>query len=142
MAVDWVELVTGGSSSNGCSLPDTGVCTTCQTNRCYFCANQTCDRTVAPPFTNISPELSRYPLLARARQVEEAIASDSTYGCMVTYDAGGGKTGKATPTGGCCGATVRMNTGVYAGGNSATQIRLFNQSAHLEPDVACQIPTY
>lgn len=142
MAVDWVDLVSGGAASNGCSTPILATCPGCQLDRCYFCANQTCDRTVAPPFTTVVPELSRYPLLARAKQVEEAIASDSTYSCMVSYDGGGGKTGKASPSGGCCGASVRMDTGAYAGGSGIAAQRLFNQAAHLEPDVACQVPTY
>ncbi len=141
MAVDWTDLVAGGSATNGCATP-TAVCTGCQANRCYFCANQTCDRTVAPPYASVVPELSRYPLLARARQVEEAMANDSTYSCMVSYDAGGGKTGKASPSGGCCGATVRMDTGTYSGGAGAAGQRLLNSGAHLEPDVPCQVPTY
>jgi hypothetical protein len=144
MSVDSIDLLTS-TSVNGCTVHNATTnptCTSCLTSRCYYCANQTCDRTVAPQFTSISPELSRYPLLARARQVEEAIANDSTYSCMVSYDAGGGKTGKATPTGGCCGSTVRMDTGIYSGGTGTSAQRLFNRSAHLEPDVTCQVPTY
>ena len=93
---------------------------------CYYCTNQTCDRTVQTNNATLP-----YPLLARAPQVEAAINTDSTYGCMMTFDNGGSKTGKATPTQGCCGTAVKVWTGNDVAGGSAPK---FNKAAHLEPN--------
>jgi hypothetical protein len=106
---------------------------------CRFSAMQTCDRTVAP-LINGSQGWGRFPLLARANQVEEAIRADSTFGCILTHDANGGKTGKASPGGGCCGPAVKLKTG-----QTSTSLELFNRAAHLEPGPSgtlCQQPTY
>ncbi|MBC7690920.1 MAG: hypothetical protein H7222_04070 [Methylotenera sp.] len=92
---------------------------------CNFCADQTCDRTVSS--NNLT---SQFPLLARPSQVETAISSDTTYGCIMTYDGAGGiKSGKRSPTQGCCGPSVKVWTGT---GNSSPE--LSNKTAHLEPD--------
>jgi hypothetical protein len=69
--------------------------------------------------------------MARPAEVEAAITNDNSYNCTVSYDNNGPKTGKVTPSGGCCGPVVYMKTGL--GGNMA---------AHLEPDVACVMPAY
>ena len=98
-----------------------------------ICADQTCDRTVV----RSSLAWPRFPLLAPAADVEKAIASDSTFGCTVTYDAGAGKEGKSTPTKGCCGDNVHVWTG-FDSSNIYKDIR----NAHLEPDVKCVAPTY
>jgi hypothetical protein len=102
---------------------------------CNYCAHQTCDRTV------VSPGLAweKFPLLASANQVEAAIAGDTTYGCMITYDNNSGKTGRKTPTGGCCGDAVKMKTG------QTTITSADYMNAHLEPGTAstpCMIPNY
>jgi hypothetical protein len=76
---------------------------------------------------------ARFPLLARPAQVESAMNNDSSYNCTLSYDGGGGKSGKKTPTGGCCGSVVSVKTGIGSAGASA---------AHLEPDVSCVIPQY
>lgn len=99
---------------------------------CNLNATQTCDRTVLSK----SAQWSRYPLLARPAQVEHSIAGDSTYGCIVSYDKGNGKSGKKSPAQGCCGNAVKVWTG-FTGGDNYT-----NRAAHLEPDVACQVPDY
>jgi hypothetical protein len=132
MTVDRTVSFDGATCSNGGQIGSFAA------TSCYYCANQTCDRTVSNSIPHIAVELSRYPLLARATQVESAISSDSTYGCTITYDAGGGKTGKNTPTNGCCGSTVKMDTGTQVN----TTARSWNMEAHLEPDVPCQMPTY
>lgn len=116
--------------------------TTCRNNgyvillgTCSYCAHQTCDRTVVSP--GIAWE--KFPLLASANQVEAAIANDTTYGCMLTYDNNGGKTGRKTPTGGCCGSAVKMKTG------STTVTDSDYMDAHLEPgsaSTACLTPSY
>jgi hypothetical protein len=95
--------------------------------------NVTCDRTI--PIS--SDAFYRMPLLSPPTDTEVAIKADTSFECTVTYDSGGTKRGKATPTGGCCGTSVLMTTGV--GGNTA---------AHLEPTgdgstpTACLIPNY
>jgi hypothetical protein len=91
------------------------------------CAPQTCDRTVM----NTGSDWQRFPLQARPAQIEAAITNDNSYNCTVTYDASGPKTGKLTPSGGCCGPVVYVKTGL--GGNT---------TAHLEPDVSCVTPAY
>lgn len=107
-------------------------------------ASETCDRTVVNPMNGVL--WGRFPLLAPpngiSKQgpgvgagVEEAIASDPSYQCTVTFDNGGTKTGKYTPTQGCCGANVYAWTGAAAAPNNAS-------SAHLEPDAACLVPRY
>jgi hypothetical protein len=99
-----------------------------------MCSDKTCDRTA---IISGGPGWSAFPLLATAPQVEQAISTDSTYGCVVTYDGGGVKTGKVTPSGGCCGNNVTMTTGL---GTSTPGLN--NRNAHLEPDVPCLIPKY
>jgi hypothetical protein len=95
----------------------------------------TCDRTaIAKDVTWAS-----FPLLAPAADVEAAMTADkssygsgiSSYGCLVTYDAGGAKTLKTSPTAGCCGNTVQMTTGTTG-----------NANAHLEPGTTCMTPDY
>ncbi len=103
---------------------------------CNFCAHQTCDRTVA----TATLAWSHFPLLARPAQVESAMAADSTYGCVVTYDNGGGKAGKTTPTEGCCGSAVRVWTGFDTSGTPNPNKA--NTSAHLEPTQQCLVPNY
>jgi hypothetical protein len=100
------------------------------------CSNNTCDRTV------VTPGLTwpRFPLLARAPQVEAAMSTDNSYNCMVTYDKGGQKAGKLTPSQGCCGVNVQMFTGVAP--NNAAQVQLQTRGAHLEPDAPCLVPQY
>jgi len=101
--------------------------------KCYYCSHQTCDRTVINP----TATWPRFPLLSRPSKVEEAIAGDSTYSCMITFDEGGAKTGKSTPTGGCCGTATSVKTGLTSSSGPAT--------AHLEPGAtqsACLTPDY
>ena len=111
----------------------TGTKDTTTPTQCNFCTNQTCDRTVENNDATLP-----FPLLARAPQVEAAINSDSTYGCTITFDNGGAKTGKATPTQGCCGNSVKVWTGTAAVGGSAA---LFNTAAHLEPNSSPSVGT-
>ncbi len=140
MSTEWTDLFSAGTACTSGGTQGPSGCVGCSANRCYYCADQTCDRTVVNQIPHIAAELSRYPLLARSKPIEDALAADSTYGCIVTFDGGGGKTGKATPSKGCCGATVRMDTGIS--GVTGTGERFFNRSSHLEPDVPCQIPSY
>jgi hypothetical protein len=103
---------------------------------CHYCAHQTCDRTVALGPT----DWDKFPLLAPPANVEAALASDTTYGCVITYDNGGGKAGKATPSEGCCGAAVRVWSGLD---NTATpNANRANRAAHLEPGQPCLLPKY
>jgi hypothetical protein len=94
---------------------------------------QTCDRTIA----GSQDAFYRLPLVESPTQVEGAMAADPSYECTVTWDNGGTKTGLLTPTQGCCGTAVQMQTG--AGGAA---------SAHLEPvssataPTTCAIPAY
>jgi hypothetical protein len=122
----------------GCTTDATSA-TSClkDETKIQMCSNNTCDRTAI-----ISGGLGwqQFPLLASAGQVEQAISSDTTYGCVMTYDGGGPKTGKLTPTTGCCGANVNMISGFGTNGNQ-NPAQLTN-SAHLEPDAPCLIPTY
>jgi hypothetical protein len=111
------DTVTSYPADNPASTPTTS----------NVCAQQTCDRTVM----STGVDWQRFPLQARPAQIEAAITNDNSYNCTVTYDAKGPKTGKLTPSGGCCGPVVYMKTGL--GGNT---------SAHLEPDVACVTPAY
>jgi hypothetical protein len=95
-------------------------------------ASQTCDRTVMS--TGLT--FARFPLLAPAQDVENAISSDYSYMCYVTYDAGGGKTNKQTPSDGCCNkAHVKVTTGSI-GVSSVAGV------AHLGPDSSCLTPNY
>jgi hypothetical protein len=102
--------------------------------------NNTCDRTAIAQGGGV--EWPHFPLLASPYFVEAAISSDTTYGCVITYDGGGGKKGKKTPTGGCCGNSVHLNTGLAVQTNTAATKELKNMNAHLEPDVACLAPSY
>ncbi len=104
-------------------------------------ASQTCDRTVAPQYSNAgvpaNPTLSAlFPLLAPAIDLEPAIAVDSSYFCTITYDGGLGKSNLFVPSSGCCSATQ-----VFVNPTSSTS------SAHLEPSGIggtpnCSAPTY
>ncbi len=92
-------------------------------------ADQTCDRTVTPDPGIAWP---RFPLLSSAGGIEGSINQDSSYMCLVTYDAQGVKTNKMTPTDGCCAINaVSVPTGTAG-----------NSTAHLEPDVPCNVPNY
>lgn len=105
--------------------------------------NKTCDRTVVNPPNGVT--WPKFPLLAPPNGtvggagtagVEEAIAGDASYNCTVTYDNGGTKTGKASPTQGCCGSNVQVWTGAAPSApNNAS-------NAHLEPDASCLVPNY
>ena len=126
LITDTTTIESGGSCKNNGTKSGT---------TCSYCSHQTCDRTV------ITPGLAweRFPLLASAPQVETAISSDSTYGCVITYDNNAGKTGKSTPSGGCCGSAVKMKSG------SSTPDSNDYLNAHLEPgssSTACITPTY
>jgi len=94
-------------------------------------AAQTCDRTV----TSTTVNWGRFPLLAPPQDVENTITGDiSSYGCLITWDNNGAKSGKSSPSTGCCTlANVKVGTGTGSGTAS---------TAHLEPDVQCQTPTY
>jgi hypothetical protein len=94
-----------------------------------LCAPQTADRTVE----TASLDWTKFPLLAPSDDVETALRADPSYNCTISYDNNGPKTGKTTPTGGCCGSVVFMKTGTSVTGAL---------DAHLEPDVTCAIPTY
>jgi hypothetical protein len=102
----------------------------------------TCDRTVVNPSTGIS--WAKFPLLAPESDVYNALNTDPSFACAMTYDgATGTKTNSAdfslgqSPSAGCC-----TNAKPPAG-----------QSAHLEPNPAptstsvpytssCSVPTY
>jgi hypothetical protein len=99
------------------------------------CANVTCDRTA---IATGGPSWQAFPLLASPPWVEKAISTDTTYGCTITWDNGGTKSGKKSPGGGCCGAKVHMKTGF----SNSVNRDYTNTSAHLEPDVPCDQPTY
>lgn len=125
------------------NIPRTGnVCTNggnfdALSNTCYYCAQQTCDRTVSAPSTSTWPF---FPLLARPERVEQAIMSDTTFNCTVTFDNGLGKTGKASPAQGCCGTSVQLWTGFDT--SATPNPNRANTNAHLEPDQKCLIPQY
>lgn len=98
-------------------------------------ADKTCDRTVINPLNGIG--WPRFPLLAPPSDVESALASttDTSYQCTVSFDNGGSKTDKYTPTEGCCGANTQAWTGLGLSSRNAN-------SAHLEPGTACLVPQY
>jgi hypothetical protein len=102
-------------------------------SECTYKNSQTCDRTVLDTGT----AWEKFPLLANAADTESAISQDSTFGCIVTYDGGGGKAGKKSPGGGCCGTAVKIH-----GANSVEGPK----SAHLEPSTEqttqCKTPSY
>ena len=103
-----------------------------------FLDTKTCDRTA----TNANPSgWQHFPLLAKADKVEDAIRKDSSYDCTITWDKGGSKKDKTTPTGGCCGPNVYMKTGTPTAVCAAAS-DLCNMNAHLEPDVPCLTPAY
>lgn len=91
---------------------------------CYYCAEQTCDRTVQ--FSTIAAGDARFPLLAKPAEVESALMNDSSFACTVTYDANNGKTGISTPSRGCCGAVH-----LYSG--TGVDLEHTNRTAHWEP---------
>lgn len=97
---------------------------------CNVYGDRTCDRTVMSG----TEQWTKFPLLAPPADVESALASDSSYACTITYDAGNGKTGKYTPSGGCCGTAVKVRTAITTDPDTA----------HLEPraSTACQSPDY
>lgn len=88
----------------------------------HYGQTNTCDRTVSSQ----NLDWFYFPLLASASDVESAIVSDSSYGCLVSYDNNGPKTKKSTPSDGCC----NINS-VFP-----------NPTAHLETDVPCNSPRY
>ena len=93
------------------------------------CAQNTCDRTAS----TVAGDWTKFPLLAPAADVEAAITNDiANYGCLVTYDNNGSKTGKASPSGGCCASPSTTLTTGAAGASTA----------HLEPGVSCLTPNY
>lgn len=111
-------------------------------------SSQTCDRTVVNPLNGVS--WPRFPLLSPAaappgspanqfQGIEEALSSnaDTSYQCTVTFDGtNGAKTGKYSPSQGCCGVNTQVWTGLApAAPNNA-------RNAHLEPDAACLVPGY
>ncbi|MGE0615094.1 MAG: hypothetical protein AB7P04_05610, partial [Bacteriovoracia bacterium] len=94
-------------------------------------ANRTCDRTVLDPGAN---RTKFYPLLAEPHDVEQALVTDKSYNCVVTYDNNHGKQGTTTPSTGCCSPTrVFLNTG---------GVVQPTDRAHLEPNRACLVPNY
>lgn len=100
-------------------------------------ASLTCDRTVlntSGPGANVSvsPQ-SRFPLLARAPDVELALqdsTSNSPYLCKITYD----PTGANPILNSCCA------TGVIHGTAQSPNTPVL--PAHLEPTTTCGTPTY
>ncbi|HLE01090.1 MAG TPA: hypothetical protein VJB59_12555 [Bdellovibrionota bacterium] len=91
-----------------------------------ICADKTCDRTAINTVM-----WGRFPLLAPPDKVEEAIASNPIYNCTLTYDNNSGKTGKRTPSKGCCGTNVAVTS------DTATPT-----TAHLEPSAPCLRPDF
>ncbi len=134
---------TYGGQSNLCSG---STCEAGTPNSCFINSRKTCDRTVLlPNIASAGPPWSKFPLLARPSSVESAISLDTTFGCILTYDDGGGKTGKNSPAQGCCGANVRVYTGLPTGGSSSSiPIEKKNMAAHLEPGKTslCLTPQY
>lgn len=133
----WNQSYAGSNSATAptsCANSGNGDQTWNATTRvCTRNADLTCDRTVQS-----AGELwAKFPLLAPAPDVERALAADTTYGCTITYDNGGGKAGKATPKEGCCGTSVNVWTGV-----TGTDYKILNRSAHLEPGTPCYTPAY
>jgi hypothetical protein len=96
-------------------------------------SNATCDRTIPASLD----AFYRIPLLSPPADTESAIAQDPSYACTITYDGGGAKRGRLSPTQGCCGASVLVQTATAA-----------PSSAHLEPTgdsstpTGCLTPTY
>ncbi len=84
-------------------------------------------------------DFTRFPLQADDVSIQKALQKDSTYACTVSYDGGGSKTGKSTPTEGCCGTATSLRTG------KCTTVGCVD-SAHLEPTSTqpnkCLIPVY
>jgi len=81
---------------------------------------------------------TRYPLIAQEDYVEAALRSDSTYGCLLTYDNAGGKSGTQSPSGGCC---RRLISGENITTGAGTNAREHFDSSSSEPN-PCLIPTY
>lgn len=101
-----------------------------------ICSNRTCDRTVV---NGSSGSWKKFPLLAPPGDVEALLRSDSSYGCTITYDNNGGKTGALSPTDGCCGG-VALDATLKTGGVGDNYT-----NAHLEPvssGNACPTPDY
>jgi hypothetical protein len=91
-------------------------------------APNTCDRTVITS----GAAWGHFPLLAGAADTESALASDSSYACLVSWEDPSrvSKMGLASPSGGCCSAAV---------------VNPASPNAHLEPGAAvsaCAIPAY
>lgn len=86
------------------------------------------------PFVPGGDPYERYPLGSTKTYVEQAIRNDSTYGCLLTFDAGNGKAGKQSPQGGCC-SGLGFTSGIG-----------LNASTHLEPSQTtlspCLTPAY
>jgi hypothetical protein len=98
-------------------------------------ASLTCDRTVIPS-SNVT--WGNFPLLAPAKDVEAALATDASYNCTVTYDNNSGKAySLLTPSGGCC--TLRATTS-HSGGTALTST---GGGTHVEPSQAvCTPPAF
>ncbi len=100
-------------------------------------AAKTCDRTVM----NISPDWTGFPLQARPLQIENAIKSDTSFQCTVTYDNSNIKsTSGLTPTQGCCGTNVY----VWTGATASLAVPYNATAAHFEPNdnMQCLTPSY
>ncbi|MFN7685480.1 MAG: hypothetical protein ACK5QT_08730, partial [Oligoflexia bacterium] len=81
---------------------------------------------------------TRYPLIGTEGSVEEALRSDSTFSCLVSFDAGGGKTDLATPAGGCCRRLLSAEN-IASGGASNDEIHFESSASSPSP---CLIPAY
>jgi hypothetical protein len=103
---------------------------------------ETCDRTVRYAQNS---SWAAFPLLAPPRDVEETLTNDiKSYGCLMTYDNGGGKVGKYSPAGGCCGSSVYMKTTTPdpASWSACKNAGTDCNNAHLEPAMPCMQPGY
>lgn len=111
------------------SLPSSVTCTRTLTENTPGTSHdpERCDRTVRTP----SIDWYEFPLLAPEADVERALRNDPEFECRVTFDAGGTKAGKQSPSGGCCGSSVTMNPSIEG-----------QDTAHLEPVAACATPTH
>ena len=110
----------------------------------FIGANNACNRTIAYSGSGFY----EFPLQAPARDIEEVLRKDPSFNCTVTWDNGNGKTGVATPSGGCCNRAVvpgpsfpgkSVNSALMTGGGAGNPII---DTAHLEPDQLCGRPNY
>jgi len=110
-------------------------------------ANFTCDRTVSQiqldDSNTPSSEWPRFPLLAHATAIESSIIKDKSYFCTITYDGGGEKTGRSSPSTGCCASSsVQLPTLSLSGSGASSSASNTATAAHLESDIGCNIPNY